>query len=537
MTRNRPGIGIRGAIVQFASLKWHVLLGGLRRSNQSRVQVLSAVVASLLLGGFLLILLGAIGRNAPIADDLLIVFLPVAVVGVGLLSAATGVESTIDPRILATEPLSAWQLGIGMLTTAIIGPPALLAVLTGIGVLLGWGQGGTTHLVVTVVALFGWWASLLLLSRTLANALGAVATTRFRQFAHAGATLASLGALFVTQLLAANPDAWNEQRWENLAEIARWTPPGQLGVAITGDAPLGTSLWHLALGFSWLPLLLLSTVGATRRLSLSSPRPGGGVRRRARRSPLWIPSGGRSGGPIPAIATRTIMTKVRTPRQAVNTITALAVGGAVYFLAPLLGTVVDSRLVIMGGALHFAVLFDGNNAFGMDGPAMWTEVTAGADGRTLVWGKVRSSLMVMTIPGLLLPVGLAAVTGGWRWIPAGWLVAAGSIAAAAGVAVVSAVFAPFALPDSPNPLAGGDTGQGCLAGMMLAACVTALAVVTAPVALGIYLASERSAVAAALAALAAPVFGALTLWGSVQLAVWRVQGAEAELAQKVTPAR
>ena len=145
--------------------------------------------------------------------------------------------------------------------------------------------------------------------------------------------------------------------------------------------------------------------------------------------------------------------------------------------------------------------------------------------------------MVMTIPGLLLPVGLAAVTGGWRWIPAGWLVAAGSIAAAAGVAVVSAVFAPFALPDSPNPLAGGDTGQGCLAGMMLAACVTALAVVTAPVALGIYLASERSAVAAALAALAAPVFGALTLWGSVQLAVWRVQGVEAELAQKVTPAR
>ncbi|MEZ5269441.1 MAG: hypothetical protein R2789_13070 [Microthrixaceae bacterium] len=47
----------------------------------------------------------------------------------------------------------------------------------------------------------------MLLSRTLANALGAVATTRFRQFAHAGATLASLGALFVTQLLAANPDA------------------------------------------------------------------------------------------------------------------------------------------------------------------------------------------------------------------------------------------------------------------------------------------------------------------------------------------
>ncbi|MEZ5269439.1 MAG: hypothetical protein R2789_13060 [Microthrixaceae bacterium] len=62
--------------------------------------------------------------------------------------------------------------------------------------------------------------------------------------------------------------------------------------------------------------------------------------------------------------------------------------------------------------------------------------------------------------------------------------------------------------------------------------------VTAPVALGIYLASERSSPSPPhWQPLAAPVFWCTDPVGSVQLAVWRVQGAEAELAQKVTPAR
>ena len=238
-----------------------------------------------------------------------------------------------------------------------------------------------------------------------------------------------------------------------------------------------------------------------------------------------------------AVAARTILTKVRTPRQAVNTVTALAVGAAVYLLAPVLGTAVDSRLVIMGGAIHFAVLFDGNNAFGVDGPAIWSEVLAGADGRTLVRAKVRSSLLVMIGPGLVLPVALAAMTGGWHWIPAGWLVAVGSVSAAAGVAVLSAVLAPFALPDSPNPLAGGDTGQGCLAGIMLTASVIALAVVTAPVAIGIYLASEVSAPVATAVSLSAPLAGVAAMWAGVELATARVHGYEAELTARVTPGR
>ncbi|MEZ5238980.1 MAG: hypothetical protein R2716_08510 [Microthrixaceae bacterium] len=292
-----------------------------------------------------------------------------------------------------------------------------------------------------------------------------------------------------------------------------------------------------------MPLLLGAAVWSTRRLAISAPRHGGGRRGTSRwflrTGPRTPAITGRPGwyAPARAVGARTLLTKVRTPRQAVNTVTALAVGGAVYVLAPVLGTSVDPRIVVLAGAIHFAVLFDGNNAFGMDGPALWSEVLAGADGRALVQGKLWSSLVTMALPGVLLPLVLAAMTGGWRWVPAGWLVAAGSIGAAAGVAVLSAVLAPFALPDSPNPLAGGDTGQGCLAGIMLTGSVIVLGVVSAPVALGIWWASGSSVLFATAAALAAPVVGAATLWACTVLATARVQGAEAELLAKVTSGR
>jgi hypothetical protein len=64
-----------------------------------------------------------------------------------------------------------------------------------------------------------------------------------------------------------------------------------------------------------------------------------------------------------------------------------------------------------------------------------------------------------------------------------------------------------------------------------------LAVISAPVALPVVLASSRSAGLTALAALFAPVLGVLVLWGGVSVAIVRLDGNEAELVQKVTPAR
>lgn len=522
-----------------ASIKWHLLVGGLRGRTSQNIQTMLAMVISIAIGVVVCVLLWLLGRmdRSGVGGHVVTIMFPVSVFGIGLVSAATGVESSLDPRHLATEPIGRWELGLGVLAAAAIGPPALLAVLSGAGIIGGWAPMGPSALLFIVLAVVGWWVTLLLFSRTVANGLGALATGRLQQVAQVAAAMSALLAWLALQLVAGDSTEWTEQRWSTLSALAEWTPPGQLGAAIaTADEPAQAAL-HLLAGVSWLPILLASSVWSTERLAMSAPRPGG---------PPASSRLGRSRGLLRrllpatragAIAERTMRTKVRTPRQAVNTISAVAIGAVVFLAGPALDPSVDPRVVLVGGVLHFAVLFDGNNAFGMDGPAIWSEVYAGADGRTLVHGKVWSSLVVMTGPAFVMPMALAVLTGGWKWVPAGWLVGIGSVAGAAGVAVLSATLAPVSMPDSPNPLAAGDTGQGCVAGIALTICMTVLVIASAPVAVVLFIASGVSSVLTTAAALLSPVVGVGLLIACAHLASRRLQGDEDRLIDLVTPAR
>jgi ABC-2 type transport system permease protein len=533
-------LGLPRVAVAFARLKWHLLRGGLRGSTQQRVQTVLAAVVALVFGLLAAFVLFSIGREAVAADDIVVVLLPVSVLAMGVLSAATGVEATVDPRHLAGEPLTRSELGVGMLVSAAVGPAAILALLAGVGLAAGWGGAGPVGGAVLITAVLAWWATLLLFSRTTANLLGAVASGRFRQVAQLVASGSALAIWFAAQILVRHTRGWDAARWEMLADVAARTPPGQIARAVTALDRPGAALVHLLLGVSWLPALAWASVASTHRLAFAAPRPGSGLPRAAHR-----PAGLRSGplrllptGPVAAMTARTLTTKLRTPRQSVNTVTALLVGAGIFFVGPLLdGGTPDPRVVLVGGLLHFAVLFDGNNAYGMDGPAIWLEVTSGADAAVLIRGKVAASMLVMGLPALVLPVAMASMSGGWRWLPAAWLIAAGSLLAASGVSVANASLAPVALPDSPNPLAAGDTGQGCAAGAILGIGTLVLAVVSAPVAALVVVATWSGVLPATAAALSAPVVGALVLWGGMAVARSRIKGQEAELVQKVTPAR
>ncbi len=495
-------------------------------------------MVSTLLGLLAGALLASFGRGAAVADDLLVVLLPAVVLGAGILAAATGVEATLDPRHLVTEPVGRLGLGLGMLAAAAIGPPSLLALGAGLGIVVGWSD-SVERVLVAAVAVVAWWATLLVFSRALANTLGALASGRFRHVAQLSATLAALAIWALSQIVARDPAGWDDRRWGGLARLAAWTPPGQLGRAVTVTDTPATSLGHLALGASWLPLLVALSVASTWRLATSAPRPGGSgrVRVASGEPQRWLRRV-LPGTPAGVLARRTLRTKLRTPRQSVNTATAIAVGAGVFFLGPLLGGgAIDPRLVVAGGLIHIAVLFDGNNAYGMDGAQLWIDVAAGADAGVLVRAKVLSSLVVMLPVALVVPVGLAALSGGWAWVPAGWLIGIGSVLGAAGVAVASAALAPVAMPDSPNPLAAGDTGQGCVAGLMLSASVLVLALATAPLALVVLWASTRSPALTAAVSLAAPLAGAALLWGGESVARARLAGREPRLVELVTPAR
>ena len=97
---------------------------------------------------------------------------------------------------------------------------------------------------------------------------------------------------------------------------------------------------------------------------------------------------------------------------------------------------------------------------------------------------------------------------------------------------------PIAVPESDNPFASGETGQGFLAAVTLFAVLMGLAVVTLPVALALFWAVDRGSV------VWVTVFSLLTIVGGAgalrlggSLATRRLSGREPEFVAAVTPAR
>ncbi len=524
-----------------ARLKWNLLLNGLRGRLQLRVQTVISLVASVLLGLFGMAMFAGVGRSMTNGDLVVVILLPVIVAGIALLSAAAGVETTIDLRNLATEPIGALRLGTAALVAAVIGPPALLAVLSGAGLYLGFSGGaGLVGDVVLAGAVLGWLLTLLLCSRTAAAVLGVLAHGRSRHVAQTLAAFAAIGMWFGAQLGLQAIQTWDRARWEHLAELFAWTPPGQLGRALTtASVSPGTAALHLIVGVAWLPALWWLHGVMTGRLVTAPARPGTDART-VRTGAVGVRAGllrYLPAGRATAVGARTIRTKMRTPREAVNTVVALLLGMGALVVGPLLGTRPDDRIVLTAGLLHFAVLFESSNAFGFDGPPLWMEVAAGADGRVLTQGKAVASIATMTPFAVVLVVALAAIHDGWQWFPAALLLAMGSVLLATGASVVSTTLAPFAVPESPNPFATGDTGQGCVASLVLMADMLVLGVVSAPVAVAVWWASTQSAVLTTAVALAGPLVGAAVLFGCLRFAGGLIESREAELIARVTPAR
>jgi hypothetical protein len=452
--------------------------------------------------------------------------------------------------MLAAQPLDTGQLATGLLASALVGPPAIVGALSGVGLALGFAGGGPASWLVLAVAIVCWWATLLLVSRTAANVLGVLAAGRFRQLAQILAALAAVALWLVLQIGSRVTASWGDDRWSSEAARWAWTPPGQIGraLAVVADRP-GAALVHLGLAALWLPVLGWIHELTVGRLITTSPRDGGSGRpvrtgrRGVRTGPLgWLPR-----STVGALAARTLRTKFRKPREAVNTVVALLLGMGTLALLPLLDSVggasalpvaiTDGRLVLTAGLLHFAVLFEGNNAYGYDGAPLWWEVGAGADGVRLSRSKAVSSLSVMAPAAFVLVIVLSWMSDGWAWLPAGLLLAAGSVLLATGASVFSAALAPFALPDSPNPLAAGDTGQGCLAGAVLLGGMTTLTVISLPIAAAVVWASTSGPSTTTLVSAASPVVGLIVLAAGLRAARALLHRREAELVRKVSPGR
>ena len=137
-----------------------------------------------------------------------------------------------------------------------------------------------------------------------------------------------------------------------------------------------------------------------------------------------------------------------------------------------------------------------------------------------------------------LPLIGAALTGEWAYLPAGFAVGAGGLLAGIGGAIVQSTYVPIAVPETDNPLAGGESGSGLLAAVVLVAIVLALGVLTLPFGLGLVWALSRDSVPlVSLFSVVTVAGGWLVMTSGRRVAARRWRTNEAEIYDAIIPAR
>jgi ABC-2 type transport system permease protein len=519
----------------FARLRWRLFRGAFRLGGAEQVGAVLSIVASAVIGVVGCVAAVAAGRSDEHAS-LAVLICAGAVVAVLGLGIVAGVSQPIDPRVVAHEPLSERDRGIGLLAAAAVGPPGLAGAAIGVALAVGFTQRLVAAPVV-VLAAASWLVSLLLIARTATNALSLLLARapRAGQFAAAIGGLVFYGLFQLVPAVAASLD---RSERADLAAFARWTPAGQLGAAINAaneSAP--GSVWHLLIGSVWLVPLWWAFARSTERLSVavrsSAHRVADGdgpLRRFVRRL--------CGDGPIGAIAWRSLLTRFRTPRTALETVTGAGVGLAAVLAPALLRDDPGSGAVLVGGAIQLAVLFVAGNSFGNDGPAIAYELLAGITPRIQVAGKARSIVIVGAPLALAGPLLAAALTREWAYLPAGFGVGIGGLLAGVGAAVVQSALVPIAVPDTDNPFASGESGKGMLAAGLLVLVLVGLTIATVPVGLALFWATDQGNVTLVT------VFGAFTIvagWIVLlvgrSIATRRLTGRDEAFLASVTPAR
>jgi ABC-2 type transport system permease protein len=508
-------LGTGEIIALFARLRSRLLRGTVRQGGTQRVAITLGLVASVLVGvvGSVVVAVAARAVNNPRPG--LVVFPVALVVAVVALGVITGASQPADPRVIAAKPLSDRQLALGLLTSSAFGPPGIATTLLGIRLFVGVVDDLAAvipALTATIVLL----ATLLLVSRATINVLG-LFTSRYPR---TGQLMIGLVSLAFCGLFQFAPQAFarlDPDQRRSVASVVRLSPAGQVGEAFaaTGSAPL-VALGHAAVGAIWLPPLAWVFAVTTRRVLLSSGSSAhADAATRSESGPLASKVRRACGsGAAGAIAWRSVRTRMRHRRTALETFIGAGIGLAIVLVPALTRDEPGASAVLVGGAVQLSVLFMAGNSIGNDGPALGAEILCGLEPEVIVRAKVRSVIIVASPLAAVGPMIAAGVTGEWRYLPAGIAVGIAGLLAGAGGAIVQSTLVPIAVPEADNPLASGDSGSGLLAAGVLVVVLVTLAIVTLPVALALVwaLTTESAVMVTALS-----IATALAGWGVMRL--------------------
>jgi ABC-2 type transport system permease protein len=472
-------------------LRLALLRNGLRRSSwPQQVGLALGALAGLPLafGGFLLLAL--VPRAEPRAGLLLVeaVFL-LLFCGWGLfpLLSFAG-DASLDPSRLALLPLRPGELVAGLSLAACVGVAPLCTLVALGGAVVGFGTLGP-GLVLVVAAVLVQFALCIVGSRALLTALSRqLRSRRARDLVIVLVSVTALGFNLALQVGARLAERLERSDLEVLRPAARvlgWLPTGLAARALVdggqGRLPAaaaelaGAALAVVALGWWW--WRSLERVLTTAEPAARSParQPVGLFPRPLRR---LLPADQRG-----AVAAKELRYVARHPRLRVAWVISCLLGLALVVFVAISDGLRHPWMVLASMSMAFLTAQNSLNQFGFDGAAYWTQVVAGADPRGDLVGRNLAAMATGLLTTAVLAVALAAVTGGWLYLPVALCLGAGVLALSLGVADVVSVRFAYPLPeDTTNLWAVQGTGQGCLVGVVQMAAFAAQGVLVAPLA-------------------------------------------------------
>jgi ABC-2 type transport system permease protein len=456
-------------------LKTRLTINRIRTAKGGQVNAaLAAVVGSIIaISGAVLV-----GLSAPAGDAR--VHRGVLVLGAtGLLMAWTvlplvtfGTDETLDPARLQLLPLARRPLMRGLLASSFVGIAPLGAALVVTGAVIGYGTG--PWFVITLVD----GLALLLLCTATARTLSTVLASRLtsRRGRAAMVIVGSFLAIGVQGVRFIRVGSIDPELVDSVVNVVRWLPPGMLGHAMF-DAYHGSYVAAVAetvAPAALIPVLLVVWARALDR-ALTVVTGGLTVRRRGapreRTAMALLP--GRlpfvSPTPTGAVAARELRYVARDPKRKVILVNSILVGLGLPVYLAFRGASEPSTVLLSTVGGYIAIL-SSMNQFGYDGAALWMDVAAGNRVREAIVGKNLALVIqvtpIMAIAGILL----AAVTGGWAYLPAAAAMGMSGLGAGLAVANVVSVRFPQRVAETRNPFGGGGAGQGCGVALVLGLC-------------------------------------------------------------------